>query len=146
MSIWDYIEGFSKSENWGDPERMSGFLLLVLSAVRHFYRAKYDKDAVFVIHYGYDLSGHVKKSQHYLANAVDFHIKTKLAYLDQIDALLDIFESLQIADRVGFGIYPDWNSPGFHLDCRGKKARWGRVGDTYLSFREVISYIMSRLT
>lgn len=146
MLIWDYIEGFSRSENWGDPDKLNGFLLLALSAVRHLYREEYDPDAVFIVHYAYDLEGHVKKSEHYRGNAVDFHIKTKLNYLDQINALLDIFEKLQITDRVGFGIYPDWNNPGFHFDCRGEKARWGRVDSTYLSFKETVLYIASRLT
>ena len=43
--------------------------------------------------------------------------------------MIEALNDLQVAEKVGFGIYPDWNSPGFHLDARGEWARWGYIGD-----------------
>jgi len=125
--MFEYIEGFSKGEKWGDPFKMNGFTILLLEKIRHIYRLKYDKDASFVIHCGFETSGHTPNSWHYKGYAVDFHIKSKLSFWNQYYAVLTILNDLQVAHLVGFGIYPDWNSPGFHLDTRGKIARWGFV-------------------
>jgi uncharacterized protein YcbK (DUF882 family) len=76
-----------------------------------------------MIHEGYATDGHSDKSQHYEGNAVDFHadnITLEEAYVK----LCKILDLLQLTDRVGLGLYPDWNSPGFHLDLRGSRARW----------------------
>ena len=125
--LFNFIEGFGKNEKWGDPFKMNGIAVIVLEKVRYVFRLKYDPDASFVIHCGFETDGHTPNSQHYNGNAEDFHIKTSLSFLEQYHALLEIFSDLQIAQEVGFGIYPDWNSPGFHLDVRGKFARWGYI-------------------
>ncbi len=129
MRIWDYIKGFSREEKWGEPDKMNGLTLLLLSAVRKSIR-ELDPNAYIVIHAGYATKGHTSNSQHYHGNAVDFHIVTVIPYDIQVGYVLNILKELQVFDKVGFGIYPDWRSPGFHIDCRGELARWGYIGDT----------------
>lgn len=118
--MWDHLKHFNRNEKWGDPDRINGLLLLTLDKLREMINRP------FVIHNAYSLSGHSEKSQHYIGNAVDFHIENadfRLACNTMITCLSD----LQIAHKVGLGIYPDWNCPGFHLDVRGTMARWGRI-------------------
>ena len=128
MKIWDVIEGFSLNEKWGDPYKVNGLTLLLLSAVRKSIRY-YDPNAYIVVHAGYATDGHTAKSQHYRGNAVDFHIVTEIPYDIVVGYLLAIFKELQVSDKIGFGIYPDWNSPGFHIDTRGELARWGYIDE-----------------
>ncbi len=130
--IWHKLQYFEKNENWGDPDKMSGLLLLLLDNIRRYYVRP------FLIHCGYDESGHSTNSQHYLGNAVDFHIESGESFSTQIDKVVRILDWFQVSDRVGFGIYLDWNNPGFHLDVRGTKARWGRIGNKYLDFDYVL--------
>lgn len=127
--IWNRLKYFSEGENWGDPRKINGLLLLLLEAIRDILKMP------IVIHCGTQ-GKHVKNSQHYLGNAVDFHIVTNLPYRVQVKVMESILEGLQVDDRVGFGIYPEWNHPGFHLDVRGERARWGMVGGRYVSYEE----------
>lgn len=50
--------------------------------------------------------------------AVDIHI---------VDMnVLDMFLLAEKSDLFkGIGVYPNWNSPGLHIDMRNKEARWG---------------------
>jgi uncharacterized protein YcbK (DUF882 family) len=103
---WTRLKYFSKKENWGDPFLMNRDLILKLHAMRIF------TNKPFIIHCGYATSGHSFHSQHYLGNAVDFHIKG-----------LSPLEQFLIALKFGFkgyGIYGKdvWNNPGLHLDVR----------------------------
>lgn len=132
--LWKYIKHFTPGENWGDPSRVNGLLVLVLDAIRDQWGAP------FIIHCAYDLSGHTTKSYHYLGDAVDFHIDDGEPFALQIAVMQRDLQDLQVADRCGLGIYPDWNHPGFHLDVRGSGARWGRVGQKYVSFSEAKAY------
>lgn len=118
-TIWDRLKHFSPQENWGDAEKMNGSLLWLLDAVREHFGCP------VVIHCGYQESGHASNSQHYLGNAADFHLVTPMPLEEQYSALEEFLYSLQTNDHVGLGVYPQWNSPGFHLDVRGTKARWG---------------------
>lgn len=142
--IWKLIEGFSVKENWGDPTKINGMLLMTMSNVRILFR-RIDPDARFIIHNAYDTKGHATKSQHYVGNATDFHIESSLPFWKQVLAIENILRELQIFDRVGLGIYPDWNNPGFHLDVRGEKARWGKVKETYgyVSFADAYAKAVS---
>ena len=135
ITIWNELKHFEITENWGEPDKMNGALLLLLDTIRDIY------DESFVVHYGYATSGHCAHSQHYIGNAVDFHIDSVYSFKTQIDKMLNIFDILQVSDRVGFGIYPNWNNPGFHLDLEGKKARWGRIRTEYVSFEKCYTYI-----
>lgn len=156
MGIFKFIAGFRYSEPWGNHTKMNGLLIMLMEKVRTAYKMRYDSKAVFHIHCGFEERGHAKKSQHawpisghggYLGrvgNATDFHIQTTLTYAEQIEAMESIFKELQVEKVVGFGIYPDWNSPGFHLDVRGFAARWGRLGQTYMEYEDVKNIVKER--
>jgi uncharacterized protein YcbK (DUF882 family) len=118
-TIWGKLNHFTPQENWGDPDKMNGALLLLLDKVREHF------DCPVVIHCGYEESGHASNSQHYLGNAVDFHFITSMSIAEQYYALEEFLAAFQVSEHVGVGVYPQWNSPGFHLDVRGTKARWG---------------------
>ena len=94
------------------------------------------RDLEVVYHCFADESGHVGTSRHYairdekgnikrLADAVDFHIKGNIGYLEKRDIIVRFLESKGMFAKVGFGLYPNWNNPGFHIDLRGYEARWG---------------------
>jgi uncharacterized protein YcbK (DUF882 family) len=119
MRIWKLLNNFTKNENWGASEKMNPVLLLLLDKLR-------DKVGHIIrINCGYSTDGHAIKSQHYLGNAVDFVVVGTL--FDQADRLLqEALLELKVEDEVGLGCYPFWNTPGFHLDIRGERARWGR--------------------
>lgn len=132
--IWKHIKHFTPHENWGDHTKVNGLLLLLMDAIRHLWGMR------FVIHCACDLSGHSTKSYHYTGDANDFHIKDVVPFYFQTEQMERTLEDLQVADRVGLGIYPDWHNPGFHLDVRGVRARWGRIGDKYVGFEEAKEY------
>lgn len=103
---------FSPNENWGDFSRMSPQFLSLLDTIRDLYGYQ------FIIHCGYAKTGHAPKSYHGIGEAADGHVEGLepwLAY-DRMNLVLD---DMGIMDRVGFGWYPFWNTPGWHLDCRG---------------------------
>ena len=119
MTIWDMIKPeFTPAENWGDHERMCGFLLFALIVIRR------ETKWPIVIHNAYETKGHSTDSQHYKAKAADWHFKTKVPFREQVIKVMSIIENYQLADSVGLGIYPHWNNKGFHLDSRGSRARW----------------------
>lgn len=136
--IWELVEYFTPEENWGDPDKISGLLILTIDAVRKVYGEDPSLHS-FIIHNAYETSGHSAHSQHYLGKALDYHIVDKYHPPDpfplQVDKTLRALQELQIDNHVGLGIYPDWDIPGFHLDVRGEKARWGRVGGEYVSIK-----------
>lgn len=151
MNVFSHIEGFSVNEKWGLPHKMNGLLIMLLEKVRKLYLESYDPEARLSIHCGYERTGHASNSQHdqpmknskghemdRIGNASDFHIVSKLSYSKQIEAMILILTDLQVEGIVGLGIYPDWNSPGFHLDVRGFKGRWGRVKGKYISFGDAL--------
>uniref|UniRef100_A0A6H1ZFP0 Putative peptidase n=1 Tax=viral metagenome TaxID=1070528 RepID=A0A6H1ZFP0_9ZZZZ len=133
--IWDHIKNFNREENWGNPDKINGALLLLLDKLREIIGHPIH------INEGYNDKGHAEKSQHYLGNAVDFYIEgspLKEAYELLKDALIE----LNVWHNVGLGIYPHWNNPGFHLDIRGEMSRWGRIKkngkEEYVKFGEAL--------
>jgi hypothetical protein len=141
---WKLAKGFNQKEAWGGAKEMDNTLLWLLSEVRRRYRDKYDPNASFSIHCGYEMSGHNPNGYHPKGMATDFHIVTKLMFWEQVDALEDIFAEMEVVQFIGFGIYPDWNSPGCHLDSRGEIGRWGRIGDEYVKLTKAYEYAKSR--
>jgi uncharacterized protein YcbK (DUF882 family) len=136
--IWKNLKYFTEKEKWGDSSKMNPALLLLLDKLRH----KIDKP--FVIHCGYEKSGHSTASRHYSGDAVDFHI-ADVPFIESIDKLLKALHEIDFmgdvcAVYVGLGIYPNWNTPGFHLDLRGYSARWGRLGNEYVAFEKAYKY------
>jgi len=149
MTIWDKLQHFSRNENWGEPNRVSPLLLLTLEALREW------TGWPIVIHCAYATSGHSPRSFHYQGLAVDFHFETGVPYPRQIDYVLGFLDNsgfgvlagelararwFNFGQMCGLGIYPDWECPGFHLDVRNYPARWGRIGDKYVSFEEALEY------
>jgi hypothetical protein len=121
MDIFDRLVYFRRHESWGDPTRVSGILLLTLDALRGIVRHK------FIIHCCWADSGHSSNSQHYLGNAVDFHVEGCNPFI-AVGLIEEALAELQAAEHCGLGLYPDWRPvPGFHFDVRGERARWGFV-------------------
>lgn len=118
---------------------MNGSLLLLLDALRDAWGGP---DTKFIIHAGYAASGHSESSRHYTGDAVDFHIEDGEPYPLQIAVMNDSLRRFQVSDRVGLGIYPCWHRPGFHLDLRPARARWGHVPALggYISWPAAIDY------
>lgn len=127
---------FNEHENWGDYTQVSGFLFMLLDQVRRLVGYP------FVIHNAYATSGHAAESKHYQGEAVDFHVKT-LSFLDAYKRLNESLILLQVNQRVGFGVYPDWHNPGFHLDVRGTEARWSKVNNMYVRLEDGLQYYRS---
>ena len=144
MQIWDKLKHFSPAENWGNSNKINGFLLFLLDEiteeVKKYSRENHKKNSPCIIHCAYETSGHSPNSQHYQGNAVDFHFKnisTKKAY----EIICEVLKKNQTENFVGLGIYPDWHNPGFHLDTRGHKARWSRIDGVYKSIEYGIKKI-----
>ena len=120
-TIWDRIDRyFSPKEAWGKSEKMSGLLLLVM------YDLRFHSGWPCIIHCGTQ-GRHCKNSYHYQGLAVDFYFKTpngSFTFREQAKYLQQYLVDMQLDGSVGLGIYPEWLHPGFHLDVRGKKARW----------------------
>jgi uncharacterized protein YcbK (DUF882 family) len=143
MMVWNNIKYFRPTENWGDSKRMNPMLLILLDKLRDIIGKPIS------INCGYETEGHEPNSQHGYGNAVDFHVKgMKFKEANQqILAALDIIiiAGRKASDLVGYGIYPHWNTAGFHLDVRGYKARWGALNrdgkQTYVSFDEALKAI-----
>jgi uncharacterized protein YcbK (DUF882 family) len=136
--IWKNLRYFTEKEKWGDADKMNPVLLLLLDNLRK----KVGKP--FVIHCGYEEGGHASGSRHYTGDAVDFHING-MSFPEAMDSLLKAlhetdFFGKKAAEYVGLGIYPDWNTPGFHLDIRGYSARWGRIDGEYVSFEKAYKH------
>ena len=140
--IFTYAPGFNKNEAWGDWRKINGLLFLLLGVMRTEI-LKLDSNASVIIHNAYESAGHNPKGEHPKGNAADFHVVTVIPYHELIGHLETIFRDLQVYDRIGFGIYPDWNNQGFHLDDRGYKARWGKVGDDYINYDDAKEYALS---
>jgi uncharacterized protein YcbK (DUF882 family) len=144
MSIWNKLKHFNPNENWGDKNKVNGLLLLLLDSitedVKQYSWAKYKKISPCIIHCAYESSGHCDNSQHYKGNAADFHfenIPLKQAY----EVMLTVLKEHQAENFVGLGIYPDWIKSGFHLDVRGEKARWSRIGGVYKRIEDGLSCV-----
>lgn len=147
ISKWHYLKHFHPGEAWGNPDKMDAFTLVCLDRLR-------DKVGYpFIVHCGYATSGHAPDSQHYVGNAVDFHIKTTdLSFLEQIKKLEYYLRRMYVATThgriplkyfCGLGIYPQGGKrkiPYFHFDTRGYKARWSFLDGEYVSWRAGISY------
>lgn len=131
-SIWKLIAAYFKpsgtSDNFGDGARLSGFLLFALWVIR------FNTGWKLAVNNAYETGGHTGGSQHYKANAADFRFITDTPYPDQIKRVEEILRDWQLWGFVGLGIYPDWNRPGFHIDARGRKARWGYIAGKMVSY------------
>lgn len=73
------------------------------------------------------------KSRHCITDAVDLYVET----LD-LERMYRLFDGSILGDG-GIGIYPDWRTPGVHLDC-GPRRRWAQVQGKYVSLAEGWAY------
>jgi hypothetical protein len=132
--IWRLIEAYFKpsgtSDSFGKPAKMSGFVLFAIWALRFCTGWRLS------VNHGYKTDGHSKGSQHYKATAIDFHFLTDVPYHEQIEKVERILKDWQLFNFVGLGIYPDANTPFFHIDARGRKARWGFLGGVQVSYKK----------
>jgi uncharacterized protein YcbK (DUF882 family) len=121
---WSEIRYFSPHEKWGEPLLMDRETVFLLDILRGLFKSP------FVIHCGYERSGHMPDSQHYTGKAADFHV-VGLPFRNAVDLMVDLVGSpprgTGVCGKIGLGIYPHWTSPGFHLDTRGAFARWGAI-------------------
>jgi len=138
--IWQRISRyFSKKEQWGNPDAISGLLLMTL------YQIRYCSGWPIIIHCGTQ-GKHCKNSFHYKGLAVDFHFdaNTNNTLLEQTQHLLKFLDEMQLTKSVGLGLYPEWHHSGFHFDVRGYRARWAKIGGEYVSFAEGLKFIESK--
>lgn len=128
--IWQRLKHFSKNENWGNPDKMNGLLLITLDEIR-------DRcDNRIIIHCGTQ-GQHVENSRHYTGDAVDFHVEN-MSLKNSYSIILNVFEDFQIVNKTGLGIYLDWKNQGFHLDLRPGKGRWARIEGKYTGIEQAL--------
>jgi hypothetical protein len=90
----------------GAYENMDDDFLLKL------YRFRIAMDTYMHINVGYATSGHSKNSYHYQGRAIDFYFKHATVPIRRV-----VVTAVKCGLH-GIGIYPHWNTPGFHLDNR----------------------------
>jgi uncharacterized protein YcbK (DUF882 family) len=112
MDVWGKLKHFSKSENWGDPEKMDPEFLIQLDDFRHVI----DKPCVLTCA-AFANQGHSDQSYHYKGRAAD------VRFIDPTTREpLTLREHIFIAMKApfgGVGIYT-WSAMGpfLHLDNR----------------------------
>lgn len=100
--LWNDMRYFSKSEKWGDPDKMDSKLIYQIDYMRDYI------DRPVHIHCGFEDR-----------NAIGYHPKGLAADL-HIEGL-SVFDQFILASRFGFtgiGLYPIWNNQGLHVDMR----------------------------
>lgn len=116
MKIWDLLEHFSPSENWGDYTKISGKLLFTIDAVRKFIKLPIKLSSP-----AYATSGHSSDSQHGKGNALDAYIiKGFFTKYEALNQFIKGLEAMQI-NSYALGYYPWWNDKenvGIHFDVR----------------------------
>jgi hypothetical protein len=63
--IWNRIKYFKPTENWGNPKKINGILLLTLDALREDAESL-NKKVYFKINCAFKTDGHSRNSQHYV--------------------------------------------------------------------------------
>lgn len=128
-SIWNRLKHFSRSENWGDPDKMDPFFLLQLDRFRAEVNLPFHLSAP-----AYGTKGHSKDSFHYVGRAVDGR------FINPTDkkpiSLRSHFVLAMKSPFNGIGLYTWWpNGPGIHLDNRdgvnGRKIWVSRAPNQY---------------
>jgi len=141
MLIWGTLNNFSISENWGNPQKISGFTLWILDKItnniKNYTWAEYKRVAPCIVHCAYEKR---ETGYHPKGCAVDFHFKN-IEASEAYRIITGTLKDLQVDNFVGLGVYtksvnPDWKNSGFHLDTRGFKARWARVNGVYVGIEK----------
>ena len=136
---WHSIRHFTPGEAWGDPTMMERDTVFLLDQIRDVLGCP------IIIHCGYEKRSHRPTSRHNSGSAVDFHLKG-IDFREAVGLMEKAINILGMSERVGLGIYPHWNNPGFHLDTRGFRARWGAVNrngrQVYVGYDEALIHII----
>ena len=119
-------------EIFADPFIISSDLMMMVDDMVTFTKQQYPHTYCRV----HDINGgkHSEGSRHYDGRAIDF---------DMVG--LTIGQQARIAMRYffgGVGLYPDWNTPGLHLDIRITPCTWiqrdGKYIYTWPEFEDVL--------
>lgn len=103
-----------------------------MEAYERYLQAHFPGSSI-VVHNDWATDGHIKKSEHYLGKACDFHVEGVSTW--QAWLALERFPQFR-----GIGYYPDWKPvPGFHADTRETpyRERWVRNGAAYDAFNNM---------
>ncbi len=139
MDIWQLVAPqINPADKWGNPREIDPLLLIV------FWIVIVESGWAAVVHSGFRAPETGRASQHHKGRAVDYHFASNRPLPIQIDIMLLILDRWGLNDKVGLGIYPTWATPGFHLDIRGEKARWGFIGDDEVGWQQALDFINRR--
>jgi hypothetical protein len=119
LLIWPQLQYFNTGENWGDYRHMDVRLLWNLDRVRNDFARK------MMINCGFEMDGHALKSFHKLGMAVDFYVEDMLSPKIATE-MLDLYKYFLTVWQGGLGVYPCWNTPGFHFDLGPDGRTWVR--------------------
>ena len=134
---------FTANESWGDISKIQWWHILQLYEIRNTM-VKLGLKWPMKIHCCYDPSGHESNSLHYKGLATDFHFITEATLQEQYRLLCGALSIAKLDAFCGLGVYPEWNSPGFHFDSRGFMIRWIKLGDEYrYGMDKVVSFFSS---
>ena len=101
----------------------------------------------------------VRLSQHKFGRALDFHLTDYIGMSDcrrlyhfhqDFIALADWMVFTEY-EKMGLGIYPQWNNPGFHLDTLGldpgeqANRRWSQIDGEYVPYIYGVEWLSSEL-
>jgi hypothetical protein len=142
---WSLVKAFfSPKEKWGNPNKVQWYHVHHLYLLRLQLRSM-GCDWPMSIHCSYEEFGHASRSFHSkggVSIATDFHFVTDEPIGKQYGVVIKALLALNLSGFVGLGVYPKWNSPGFHMDSRGKEVRWVRVNRKYYyGYGEVIKHL-----
>lgn len=137
---------FHQFKDFNHPERIERRLLLIVCEMLEDTGLGYFHHSDFRV------------SQHETGRALDFHLSdyVGLNYQNRLRTFDEDFLTLHtwINDNypaMGFGFYPQWNSPGFHLDTFGLDAgekegrRWSHIGGRYVGFQVGLDWLDQEL-
>lgn len=120
--IWKILNHVKECGRWADPLNTDPVLLFLLESIM----GNMPHGSVLKIHKG-------------SRNGADFHIIGP-DFLTGESLLINYLTSTKVIDHVGFGIYPDWYDPGFHLDLRGHRSLWGQIGGNRVLYEDALMY------
>ena len=141
ITIWDEVYPEVRHRNFNYPEKLNERLLRIL------HRIVREVGGKLKVHSDYrspkkNLSknmlqamSQVVNSQHRFGLAVDFRLddythltrRERFAvYYQKTRWIEELLRKYEIYDKVGLGIYPFARNPFWHIDIRGRRARWCR--------------------
>jgi len=115
--------------SWIYKDRLVPALISEMELLDVYCKARWSESQIHVNADWAD-SGHVSDSQHYTGRAVDFVL--------QGVPFIEGWLALERFAFKGIGLYPYWNTPGYHADVRiaPYRARWIRdVHGNYANLR-----------